>query len=91
MPRKNQRPLTRTLSGRVTSKPQRYDTYFINIGLTQSEANYFVSIIDAYILYIDGYEEVACAIDINAEIACVGVVIGGEFQNTKELHVMKYH
>ena len=24
------------------------------------------------------------------EFACIGAVIGGGFQNTKELHVMKY-
>ena len=75
VPRQNQRPVNRTNSGRVTRKPQRYDTELGNIGLNQSEVNYFASMIDVYILDMDGNEAASHATVINGERACVGAGI----------------
>ena len=80
---------TRTRSGRKSKAPTRL-IEMSNVGLTHSEANYFAAMINASILATDGHEHRAVTEVRNAEIALVGAGLGGGFQNTKELRVMKY-
>jgi hypothetical protein len=64
-----------TRSGRAIKMPSQLDDY--EIGLTAAEECYY----DAMSRFDHNLE---------AEVCCVGVGIGGGFTNTNELHVMKY-
>jgi hypothetical protein len=71
-------------SGRTSRMPSRYRT---DIGAaaiisTECERNYYSLLLDE-----NDYED--CE-EEDEEIACVGAGLGGGFQSTKELHVMKY-
>ena len=51
--------------------------------MNQAEANYFASMIYAYILDMYDHESAAHVTVINAEIACVVAEFGGGFQNIR--------
>lgn len=73
-----------TRSGRTSRMPSRYRTEIgaAAINSTKLERNYYSLLLDEH-EYEDGEDE-------DEEIACVGAGLGGGFQSTKELHVMKY-
>ena len=54
-----------------------------NIGLDQAKANYFASMIDAYILEMNGHEAESHTTVRYAENACVGSGIRRGFKNIK--------
>ena len=61
------------------------------MGLLHAEKNYFAALMTASVQAQEGEEAAAQRTVRNAEFACVGAGIGGGFQNTKELRVMKYN
>ena len=79
----------KTRSGRKIYKPKRqlYETG--NTAFTKAEINYYSVLADA-----DDFDESeetrSTNSDIQKEIAAVGAGVGGGFNNTQELHVMKY-
>ena len=77
-----------TRSGRTVTAPARFieeiGATVYEIGLTMSEIRYYAAMKE----FPEGEfapGEVACG-----AVACVGAGLGGGFENTKELHVMKY-
>ena len=70
---------TTTRSGRVVRAPVRLMDEYGSVQFTQAEQNYYAALKEAANNETDANE-----------IACVGAGLGGGFQDTNELHVMKY-
>lgn len=81
--------LKTTRSGRKVRTPDRYKE-LANLQMTQHEASYLAAMMTVSVLQTDGKEAQAIEHVRNQEYACVGAGLGGGFQNTSELHVMKY-
>jgi hypothetical protein len=77
-------PVT-TRSGRTLQARTR----FIE-GTSLMSADYEISLIQAEIMYYEAMKEFPEGEFAPGEMACVGAGLGGRFDNTKELHVMKY-
>jgi hypothetical protein len=60
------------------------------IKLSQAEMNFYAAMMNASCAEIDDIEVRNVSEIKHKEFACVGAGIGGGFQNTNELHVMKY-
>jgi hypothetical protein len=74
-----------TRSGRVSYKPARY---IEEIGAVAGD--YEIGLSVAEIRYYDSMCSFPLGEFAPGELACVGAGLGGGFENTKELHVMKY-
>ena len=68
-----------TRYGRVIRPVQRLINEMTAFGLSEAETNYYLMLATAS---KNGFEP--------GKFACVGAGLGGGFNNTKELHVMKY-
>ena len=82
-------PAVKTRTGRSVTKPTRLIEQ-ANLTMTKSEANYCAAMITVATVQADGKATEAVENIRSQEFACVGAGIGGGFQNTKELRVMKY-
>jgi hypothetical protein len=75
-----------TRAGRTINRPRRYIGEIgaapgdYEIGLTALEIQYYAAI-----------REFPAGNFAPVEVVCVGAGLGGGFENTKELHVMKYN
>ena len=71
--------VTTTRSGRVVQPPARLMDEFGGMQFSKMEQEYFAGLKEAAALETD-----------ESEIACVGAGLGGGFESTNELHVLKY-
>ena len=78
-----------TSSGRTVKTP-RLLIEQAALRMTHDQSNYCAAMMTLSCLKTDGKEIEVLEYVKSCEFACVGSGIGGEFQNTKELHVMKY-
>ena len=78
----------RTRSGRVSHRPVRLEP--LVIGLTHADKTYFVCVMDTSAMETEVKYQAAVEAINNEEFTYVGAVIGGGFQNTKDLQVMNY-
>jgi hypothetical protein len=78
---------TVTRCGREVRRPQRLIEEELGGILTKAETNYYQVLADVNKAEFTEDDPT----NIEGEVACVGAGVGGGFENTNELHVMKYN
>ena len=71
-------------------RPPSRLTELANLDMKPHRKNYCAAMMMINTLKTDAKDREGMDYMQSKDFACVGVVIGGGFQNTKEIHVMKY-
>jgi len=81
--------VTTTRSGRAVHLPERFQDDEVGL-IAATQSNYEISLTAAEEKYYDTMRDLR-KLGINSEHCLVGAGLGGGFENTAELHVMKYN